>query len=162
MSLLLQISWSPWNGCFLLDSLEYYRTIWITWNQALDPWWSPPSAWIGSTIIPVTGQPLKIMIIPPSVWYKVALSSIFNITLLQIQHHRCLHRSHDVPSGCKMVTWPDWPQWPLQPWQDIVCPQLSFLARAPQEGIGTWGLSWKGDDGLQGNQRSLSHTTSRK
>ena len=32
---------------------------WITWNQALDPWWSPPSAWIGSTIIPVTGQPLK-------------------------------------------------------------------------------------------------------
>ena len=32
----------------------------FTWKKFLDPWWSPPSAWIGSTRIPATGQPILV------------------------------------------------------------------------------------------------------
>lgn len=39
----------------MLDKHENHT--WRPWNHSLEPWWSPPSAWMGSTMTPVMGQP---------------------------------------------------------------------------------------------------------
>ena len=49
-------------GCMKTSkkNLGYYsRDYFIhTWKKCLEPWWSPPSAWMGSTMMPATGQPI--------------------------------------------------------------------------------------------------------
>ena len=41
----------------------------ITWKNSLEPWLSPPSAWIGSTIIPATGIPIL-------AWFSICSSTV--------------------------------------------------------------------------------------